>query len=94
MAETKLERNPAPTGTKATKYAPATDGPFRCDRCVHFLSMQGHTLCQHKDVVKDPQMKKVKAEGEEYAKVDRGGCCEYFRPVRQLVHITFEKLGL
>jgi hypothetical protein len=94
MAETKLERNPEPSGTKATKYSPATEGPFRCDRCVHFMSTQGHNLCQHKDVVKDPQIKKVKLNGETLAVVDRGGCCEYFRGVRQLVHITFEKLGM
>ena len=94
MAETKQERNPEPTGTKTTKYSPASEGPFRCDRCVHFLEMQGHSLCQHKDVVKDPEVKKVKLEGRDFAKVDRGGCCEYFRPIRQLVQITFEKLGL
>ena len=94
MAESKIERNPDPTGTKASKYSPTSEGPFRCDRCVHFLEMQGHSLCQHKDVVKDLEVKKVKLESKEFAKVDRGGCCEYFRPIRQLVHISFEKIGL
>lgn len=83
-----------PAGTKATKYAPAKDGPFRCDHCWHYAVLQGKALCKHSEVVADPEMTIVEVDRRKYAKVDPGGCCEYEKPIGDLRDIPFGSVGL
>lgn len=88
-----IKRDERPTGTRATHYSHAKEGPFRCDRCIHYLSTQGKTLCQHSEVVADPEMKKLKIDGTNYAIVEPGGCCEEFRKI-PIEDTLFIKVGL
>jgi len=83
-----------PSGTKATKYSPAKEGPFRCDLCLHYVVMKGQTLCKHSDVVADPEMEVINIDRRKYAKVEPGGCCEYQKKVKDLRDIPFGSVGL
>ena len=76
-------------GTELVAYQGPEEGPFRCGRCVHFMSAaeaSGHQdECWHPEVIKDPE---IEHDDDGHALVDTRGCCEYFRPGKT---ITKEK---
>jgi hypothetical protein len=84
-------RNPAPTGTKRTKYSASKEGPFRCDHCIWFedrkpdqgeaephLTLVHHGRCEHPEILEDPEMPWADALHKTKV-VEAGACCEEFR---------------
>lgn len=89
-----VDNSSKPMGTKGVKYSPGTDGPFRCDNCVHWSEQHKRSICDHKEVIEDKEMQLVQIGKKVYAKVDPSGCCEYFRRVKSLLDVPFGQLGL
>lgn len=76
-----MNRNEA-TGTKRSKYAPAKDGPFSCDRCIHYHRVSGDKdqgTCDHPEVQADAKDGEIPSNTHGLPLVDAGGCCEYER---------------
>lgn len=53
-------------------YMPAQNGPFRCDHCEHYVAAG---RCGEPHIVK-----LLGDAGGHVAKVDPGGCSDYFEP--------------
>ncbi len=64
--------NLTPSGTRATHYAPARMGPFRCDHCRFFERPE--SVCRERHVMADPDMPR---DNLGRPIVEPGGCCEY-----------------
>ncbi len=69
---------PHGTGTAASGYLPAQDGPFRCGHCRHFHPAgdpeenDSRGLCDHPRVINDPLVR---------GRVEAGACCSFFTPL-------------
>lgn len=66
-------------GTKDVGYAGAEMGPFNCLSCVHYEAskeVKEHGLCDHPEVVADPDVPKCK-DGNK-ALVEDQACCNLF----------------
>lgn len=83
--------NDKPIGTKATGYAGPEDGPFNCEHCVHFLVPR---FCNHPEVVADKELRKAPGQGALVAIVSPQGCCNEFRPHKQIAETAFVELGV
>jgi len=53
-------------------YMPSKNGPFRCDHCTHYAAA---SRCRQPDIVA-----LLGAVSPGLAKVDPGGCSDYFHP--------------
>lgn len=83
--------NNAPIGTKAVGYAGPENGPFNCAHCVHFGPPR---FCNHPDVVADKELRKTSNQGTLVAIVSPQGCCNEFRPHKQVADKLFTELGV
>jgi len=70
-----------PIGTTKGGYATPEEGPFECQRCVHYHKLNGtHGTCDHQDVVADAEAGEIKLSDSGMAVVAARGCSNYFRP--------------
>jgi hypothetical protein len=65
-----------PDGAVAA-YAPASAGPFRCDRCDYFTDQRE---CRKPEVVTEAKALRGLGRTALRASVDPGGCCNFFEP--------------
>ena len=73
--------NDSPIGTTNGGYAKPEEGPFECQRCVHYAKINGtHGTCDHQDVVADATAGEIKLSEGGKAVVAARGCSNYFRP--------------
>jgi hypothetical protein len=54
--------NPA-EGTAQSGYKTPDMGPFECENCIHFQEGDGQKNCNQPDVIADPEVTQVEAEG-------------------------------
>lgn len=75
----KDKRNSA-IGTPNGKYAPPSDGPFLCIRCIHFSLIKGtpEGECDHPQIIKDAEEGYLRLSENGKAIVHHKGCSEYF----------------
>ena len=66
-----------PAGAVAS-YAPASDGPFRCDRCEHQVSLR----CHQPEVVEEAQRFRGLNASAQTVPVEAGACCNFFEKRR------------
>lgn len=67
-------------GTPHAHYAPPSDGPFLCLRCLHYKALPGEVSgnCDHPDVKEDAEAGLLPMHDDKPV-VHHEGCCNYFQ---------------
>lgn len=61
-------------------YAPAREGPFRCDHCRHSTGESNALQCGKTEMVTESKILRGLPRHALTAPVEDGGCCNYFKP--------------